>query len=94
MKIPTKLALPFIWFKSMLQDERQARLPFNAEERTDLVVPYSTDILQRVTPIWNYQQVLIVTVLFSCNELHIREFLLTYIICHSKLKPLLIRNTT
>jgi hypothetical protein len=51
MKIPTKLALTFIWFKSMLQDERQAQLPFNAEERTDLVVPYSTDILHRVTPI-------------------------------------------
>lgn len=32
MKIPTRLALPFIWFKSMLQEEKQARLPFDIEE--------------------------------------------------------------
>jgi putative DNA modification/repair radical SAM protein len=35
IKVPTKLALPFIWFKSMLQEEKQARLPFDLEQSAD-----------------------------------------------------------
>lgn len=37
MKIQTKWALPFVWFKSMLQEERQTRLPFDTEGRDDIV---------------------------------------------------------
>jgi predicted DNA-binding helix-hairpin-helix protein len=46
MKIPTKWTLPFIWFKSMLQEERQARVPFDNEESVDLVPAISTDTLE------------------------------------------------
>ena len=49
MKISTKWALPFIWFKSMLREERQAQLPFDLDERIDLVPAISTETFDLVT---------------------------------------------
>jgi predicted 2-oxoglutarate/Fe(II)-dependent dioxygenase YbiX len=48
MKISTKWALPFIWFKSMLREERQAQLPFDLNERIDLVPAISTETFDLV----------------------------------------------
>lgn len=50
MKISTKWALPFIWFKSMLREERQTQMPFDMDERVDLVPAVSTESLQFSSP--------------------------------------------
>jgi predicted DNA-binding helix-hairpin-helix protein len=50
MKISTKWALPFIWFKSMLREERQVQLPFDMDERVDLTSSVSTESLQFASP--------------------------------------------
>ena len=54
MKVTVKWALPFIWFKSMLQEEKQARFIFDTEETADMMPSFSTDELQPATPIRNF----------------------------------------
>ena len=47
MKVTVKWALPFIWFKSMLQEEKQARFTFDTEETADKMHSFSTNEMQQ-----------------------------------------------
>jgi predicted DNA-binding helix-hairpin-helix protein len=50
MRVQTKWALPFIWFKSMLREERQTRLPFDDDKSPDFVPSVQTDTARLVIP--------------------------------------------
>ena len=47
MKVTVQWALPFIWFKSMLHEEKQARFVFDTEEIADAIHSSPTDEIQR-----------------------------------------------
>jgi predicted DNA-binding helix-hairpin-helix protein len=49
MKVLVQWALPFMWFKSMLQEEKQARFVFDSEEIADAMPSFSTnDVLKPI----------------------------------------------
>ena len=49
MKVTVKWALPFIWFKSMLQEEKQARFTFDTEEIGYSMPSFATNEMQPAT---------------------------------------------
>ena len=51
MKVTIKWALPFIWFKSMLQEEKQARFTFDVEENVDMMPDFPANEMQPAVPI-------------------------------------------
>jgi predicted DNA-binding helix-hairpin-helix protein len=51
MKVTIKWALPFVWFKSMLQEEKQARFVFDVEEKIEMMPDFPANEMQPAVPI-------------------------------------------